>query len=167
MGAGFDIVLPEAWTLVQDLLAEVRPGARLQDHLDELGPDVRATLAGEFESPVPAQRYLRAMWETRPAVQRAFDAAFGDADFLVCATTPTPAVRHDEDPEMEFGGTMVPTFTTFIRNCFAVSVAGLPAISIPIGETAGLPVGAQIIARHCADSDLVAFAAACESLCAT
>jgi Asp-tRNA(Asn)/Glu-tRNA(Gln) amidotransferase A subunit family amidase len=164
MGAGFDIVLPEAWNLVQDILSTVRPGSQLIDHLDEFGPDVQQTLRGEADSPVPTRRYLRAAWETRPRLQAAFEQVLSTADFLLCATTPTPAVLHEEDPEMSFGGARVPTFTTFIRNCFVISIAGLPAISIPIGETAdGLPVGAQIIGRHGEDDALMRFAAACES----
>ncbi len=167
MAAGFDIVLPESWRLIEDLLATVRPGSRLVDHLDEFGLGVRETLTGEAESPVPARRYLDALWGTRPALQAAFADVLSTAEFLVCATTPTPAALHEEDPEMTFGGVRVPTFTTFIRNCFAISVAGLPAISIPIGETPqGLPVGAQLIARHGEDRALMRFAGACESLLA-
>jgi Asp-tRNA(Asn)/Glu-tRNA(Gln) amidotransferase A subunit family amidase len=146
----------------------VRPGARLVAHLGEFGPGVRDTLTGEADSPVLARRYLEALWGTRPALQAAFAEVLSTADFLICATTPTPAVLHEEDPEMMFGGVRVPTFTTFIRNCFVVSVAGLPAISIPIGETPqGLPVGAQLIARHGEDRTLMRFAAVCESLLAS
>ena len=44
--------------------------------------------------------------------------------------------------------------------------AGVPAIALPAGDVAGLPVGLQLVGRFGADEDVVALAAALESLVA-
>jgi aspartyl-tRNA(Asn)/glutamyl-tRNA(Gln) amidotransferase subunit A len=44
----------------------------------------------------------------------------------------------------------------------AVSLAGLPAVSLPVGRSEGLPVGAQLIAPLLEDERLIAAAAAIE-----
>ena len=44
----------------------------------------------------------------------------------------------------------------------AVSLAGLPAVSLPVGRSGGLPVGAQLIAPFFEDERLLSAAAAIE-----
>jgi aspartyl-tRNA(Asn)/glutamyl-tRNA(Gln) amidotransferase subunit A len=44
----------------------------------------------------------------------------------------------------------------------AISLAGLPALSLPVGRSEGLPVGAQLIAPFFEDERLLAAAAALE-----
>ena len=44
----------------------------------------------------------------------------------------------------------------------AVSLAGLPAVSLPVGRSEGLPVGAQLVAPFMEDERLLAAAAAIE-----
>jgi aspartyl-tRNA(Asn)/glutamyl-tRNA(Gln) amidotransferase subunit A len=44
----------------------------------------------------------------------------------------------------------------------AVSLAGLPAVSLPVGRSDGLPLGAQLIAPYFEDERLLAAAAAIE-----
>jgi aspartyl-tRNA(Asn)/glutamyl-tRNA(Gln) amidotransferase subunit A len=44
----------------------------------------------------------------------------------------------------------------------AISLAGLPALSLPVGRSEGLPVGAQLIAPFFEDERMLAAAAALE-----
>ena len=44
----------------------------------------------------------------------------------------------------------------------AISLAGLPAVSLPVGRTEGLPVGAQLIAPFFEEERLLAAAATIE-----
>jgi mandelamide amidase len=164
----FDVVLPESWELISELLDRVEPGAQLADRLDMFSPAVRAVLAsqgGRDAQPVPAAQYLKALWVTRRRHQEEYARAFTSVDAFVCATTPSPAVLKTEDPEMTLNGASVPTFETFIRNCVSASLTGNPAISLPIGVTAdGLPVGAQLIGPAMGDRQLLHIAAACERI---
>jgi indoleacetamide hydrolase len=162
----FDLVLPETWTQMSELLDTVEPGARLAARLDGFSPAVRGVLesqGGPATAPTPATSYLEALWHTRPRQQRALAQLFAEFDVLVSAATPAPAVTKDEDPEMTLNGRRVPTFETFIRHCLPASLAGTPALSLPIGFTAaGLPVGAQLMGPHMGDRGLLRTAQACE-----
>ena len=163
----FDLVLPETWTQMSELLDSVEPGARLADRLDGFSPAVRGVLesqGGPATGPTPATSYVEALWHTRPRQQRALGRLFDEFDVLVSAATPTPAVTQDEDPEMNLNGRSVPTFETFIRHCLPASLAGTPALSIPIGFTpAGLPVGAQLMGPYMGDRRLLRIGQACEA----
>jgi aspartyl-tRNA(Asn)/glutamyl-tRNA(Gln) amidotransferase subunit A len=79
-------------------------------------------------------------------IVRDFDAAFADVDFVITPTSPSVAFglgEKTEDP-----------WTMYLNDLFTVpmSLAGIPAVSIPAGlaEPAGggpeLPVGFQIAA---------------------
>ncbi len=73
-------------------------------------------------------------------------------DFIITPTTPTTAFKfgeHNTDP-----------LAMYLADLFTVqaSVAGLPAISIPLGkDKRGLPIGIQVIANDFEEEKLLAF----------
>jgi amidase len=72
----------------------------------------------------------------RMAARAAWQAAFGHMDAFLCPVTPVAAFPHDARSDADLG--------FWISHA---SLAGLPAVSAPVGRTAaGLPVGIQVIA---------------------
>ena len=87
-----------------------------------------------------------------------FTAAFAaGCDFLLTPTTPTPAF-----PAGEKTADPVAMYLADVFVC-AVSLAGLPALSLPAGRDAGLPIGVQLIAPGFEEPALLATARLLES----
>ncbi|MEM1230096.1 MAG: Asp-tRNA(Asn)/Glu-tRNA(Gln) amidotransferase subunit GatA [Pseudomonadota bacterium] len=94
--------------------------------------------------------YLKAQ-QLRRLIQQDFLTAFESVDVLLAPTTPTPA----------FGlNTVSDPVTMYQQDIYTVpvSLAGLPALSLPCGLTQGLPVGAQLIGPHFGERTLLALA---------
>jgi aspartyl-tRNA(Asn)/glutamyl-tRNA(Gln) amidotransferase subunit A len=70
-----------------------------------------------------------------------FKKAFEKVDLIMTPTTPTPAFK--------LGEKIQDPLSMYLSDIYmaAVSLAGLPAISIPCGKIGDLPVGLQIIAK--------------------
>jgi len=100
--------------------------------------------------------YLQAQ-KARTLLINEFNALFADYDALLGPVAPNPAFALGEktaDP--------VAMYLEDIMNVPA-SLAGLPSISVPAGETAGgLPVGAQLIGKRRDDAKLLALARSLE-----
>ena len=165
---GFTLVVPETIYLTEKYWRDVDPNLTIAGALDSMGADLRGIMAGEVgpaAQPIPAHAYVAALNDGRKAVIADFEAVFETVDLLLLPTTPLPAVTFDEREEMHFAGETVPTFPTFVRNTFGVSVAGLPAISLPGGQTAeGLPMGIQLVAPRGAEQLLFDAAAAWQTI---
>ena len=90
--------------------------------------------------------YYRKAQSVRTLIAQDFRDVFASGvDVLFTPTTPTPA--------FELGAVKDP-YEMYLSDIFTASanLAGVPAISVPIGKSAGLPVGGQIIAGHFEES---------------
>ena len=101
--------------------------------------------------------YYRKAQRVRALIADDFRQVFDSGvDLLLTPTTPTPAFKAGEKTEDP-----VAMYLADIFVC-AISLAGLPAVSLPVGRSGGLPVGAQLIAPYFEDERLLAAAAAIE-----
>jgi aspartyl-tRNA(Asn)/glutamyl-tRNA(Gln) amidotransferase subunit A len=108
------------------------------------GPEVKrrimlgtyALSAGYFDA------YYKKAMQVRTLIIQDFDKAFRDVDIIVTPTAPTVAFK--------FGEKTSDPLSMYLSDIYTVSadVAGLPAISVPCGESEGLPVGLQIIGKQ-------------------
>jgi aspartyl-tRNA(Asn)/glutamyl-tRNA(Gln) amidotransferase subunit A len=145
----------------------VRYGLRKLEHGDGVGamyqqtrgagfgPEVRRRIligtyvlsAGYYDA------YYRKAQAVRALLAADFRAAFaGGVDLLLTPTTPSPAFKAGEkanDP--------VAMYYSDIFVC-GISLAGLPALSVPVGRSEGLPIGAQLIAPEFEEERMLAVA---------
>ena len=79
-------------------------------------------------------------------------AFFEHYDFLVCPATQVPPFPIEQEWVQSINGRELATYLDWMGVCYAITVTGCPAISVPAGFTAsGLPVGLQIVAPRWQD----------------
>ncbi|MGE0484114.1 MAG: amidase [Gammaproteobacteria bacterium] len=99
----------------------------------------------------------------RSALVARLAAFFENYDFLLCPATQVAPFAVEQEWVRAIDGVELHTYLDWMGVCCAITVTGLPAISVPAGFTAGgLPVGLQIVARRWADLELLQFAHAFE-----
>ncbi len=84
--------------------------------------------------------YLRAQ-KVRTKIIEDFRKVFSKIDVLMAPTSPTPAFKLGQKKKDPVSMYLSDIFTT------SVNLAGLPAVSIPVGKADNLPVGLQIIGK--------------------
>ena len=122
----------------------------LRSRSEGFGPEVQkrillgtyALSAGYFDA-----YYLRAQ-RVRRLIAQAYQAAFAQVDLIAMPTTPTVAFAKGQPESNPLSEILADIFTV------GVNLAGLPAVSIPAGFSAGLPIGLQLIAPHLAEEKL-------------
>jgi len=96
--------------------------------------------------------YLKAQ-KARQLISRDFAEAFADGiDLIAGPTTPTPAFgigQKTDDP-----------VAMYLNDIYTIgaNLAGIPAMSVPCGFTAGLPIGLQLIGPHLSEARLLGIA---------
>ena len=86
--------------------------------------------------------YYKRAQAVRQLITTDFAAAFaGGVDIMVTPTTPTTAFKI---------GAVSDPYDMYLSDIFTVTanLAGIPAMSLPIGRIDGLPVGGQLLAPH-------------------
>jgi aspartyl-tRNA(Asn)/glutamyl-tRNA(Gln) amidotransferase subunit A len=113
----------------------------------------RRILIGNY---VLSSGYFDAYYQKAQKVRRLlmddFDQLFASFDVLVSPVTPTTAFGMGENTDDPMKMYLSDVMTV------GVSLAGLPALSVPAGESDGLPVGVQLIAAQKNDAALFALA---------
>jgi len=84
-------------------------------------------------------KYYRKAQDARALLQQEFDAVFEEVDVLASPTMPVAPFERGESLSDPLKMYLADANTT------PVNLANLPAISVPVGETDGLPVGLQFV----------------------
>ncbi len=100
---------------------------------------------------------------TRTNIYRQVVAFFDKYDALLLPAAQVPPFPAEQDWVHEINGQPMETYIDWMTVCCAISVTGLPAISVPGGFTEeGLPIGLQIVGRPRGEFELLQLAHAFE-----
>jgi len=84
-------------------------------------------------------------------------------EFLVLPVSQVAPFPVDVEWVREINGVKMETYIDWMATCYAITLTGLPAVSVPCGfTTGGLPIGLQIVGRHRRDFDALQLAFAFE-----
>lgn len=102
------------------------------------------------------EKYYGKAQQARAWIEQDFEEAFEEADVLASPTMPVPP--------FELGESLDDPLQMYLSdaNTVPVNLANLPAISVPAGETDGLPVGFQLIGPKFGEERIIRAASALE-----
>src|SRR5262245_14302354 len=84
-------------------------------------------------------------------------------EFLILPVSQVAPFPVEVDWVRQINGVKMETYIDWMATCYAITLTGLPAISVPCGFTGdGLPIGLQIVGRHRCDFDVLQLAFAFE-----
>jgi aspartyl-tRNA(Asn)/glutamyl-tRNA(Gln) amidotransferase subunit A len=134
---------------------------RLRDRGGDFGEEVRVRL--EMGLFFPSHWYLKAQ-RMRSVLVASIEAAFADADILVCPTMRTPAPPVGES-RIAIGGSSYALHTGVTNFTQPFNLSGLPAISVPwTAARDGAPISVQLVGRRGDDWRVLGVAERLEAL---
>ncbi|KAB8123131.1 amidase [Komagataeibacter medellinensis] len=138
---------------------------RYVSHFDQIGPNIRANIEEGLKYTLHDQARA-AVQQTR--IYRSYQAFFQDHDILISpAITLSPRPWTELYPA-EIDGKKTRSYYHWLALAYAVTLAGHPAISIPVGlDEAGMPFGLQIVGPRGGDVLLLQVALAVEQALAS
>ncbi len=116
-----------------------------------IGPEARRrVLLGAYAlSKGYYDAYYRQARKVQTLIRREYARVFQEVDVLVTPTTPSTAWKIGEKGNDPLAMYLEDVFTV------GVNVSGLPAVSVPCGDSEGLPVGMQIIGQWGKDATMM------------
>lgn len=102
--------------------------------------------------------YYKKAQEVRDLIKEDFKKAFEKVDLIFCPVSPFTAFKIGEKLDDPLSMYLVDIYTV------SVNLAGLPGISVPIGEIGDLPVGLQIIGDQFQENKVLGAAALVEKI---
>lgn len=133
----------------------IRYGLSLRDKKDSLIETYKKTRAAGFGAEAKRRvmlgtfvlsagyydAYYKKAKQTQALIRQDFLNVFKKVDCLITPATPTTAFK--------IGEKTIDPLTMYLSDVFTASVnlAGLPGLSLPVGQISGLPVGIQLIGR--------------------
>ena len=99
--------------------------------------------------------YVKAQ-KVRTLIKQDFDQAFEKVDVIVGPTSPTVA--------FEVGSRTADPYQMYLADVFTIpaNMAGIPGVSIPCGQSEGMPVGLQLLGKPFDEANLLGIAHAYE-----
>ncbi|MGW7046838.1 amidase [Streptomyces avermitilis] len=115
--------------------------------------DVRTLLeAGEL---MPAGDYLRAQ-RSRTLMRQAWARVLKEVDVIAAPTVPATAVQAGQPTITWPDGTAEGVSDAYVRLSAPANVTGVPSLSVPVShDTAGLPIGMQLLGRPLGEAALL------------
>jgi amidase len=142
----------------QDLSPALSAG--LREHAQELSAQMKVALVcGRWLR----RRYAGSLYakaqNLRPWLRAAYDRALQGVDALLLPTTPWPA--HELAPDLALAERVLRGWAN-LSNTYPTDMTGHPALSLPLAEAGGLPVGVMLVGRQLDDARLLSLGASCE-----
>jgi amidase len=148
------LALRAEWMLVRH--------AALVDCRAELGANLRGNIEAGLTMKVSE---LAAAKTTRAQLWQRWCELFETADLLITPTAPVLPFPVEQNAPSHINGRKLDSYIDWLAPTFLVTMAGLPAVSVPCGLTPdGLPVGLQIVGRRLSEPLLLAVAALVQRL---